>query len=385
MQDLNCSCEFSQRYCPVHGDHRGRDTDAKRSDRQQKLLSILPSLSALNAWMRAPYGQKLDMEPPVYQWKNAVIAAAMREGIAQLRIVAVERPCRTCKGTGTYIWVNWHDEDDRRYEPCRKCAETGKVTLRFVESKIHRWTFHTPRPRWDLGYFADDAWDKPHPTDWEPEQPGRPMERLELFAHLNAVESVIYEGRRIEPRYGNASNYTLHLGDMPLCWICNERETHYRWDVYRHCGLRWKAGLCEICDDHVAWKDVTPTWPVNLHRLDERGNTFPEWGDRVPLPPIASDPIVLQWLERRHVYPGRYWPGELAYSSCGDLVRVVEATQASYEVEVIERWGWTGTWEGRPQREHIGWLHEAKLIVQDLYPTGRRSYLPQFDWSEVRA
>lgn len=84
---------------------------------QGKLLSILPPLARLNSWARVPYDQQLDMHEMarrIYRWKNLAIGAAIKLGMAALRIVAVERPCKTCKGTDTYVWQDWNDDGTRR-------------------------------------------------------------------------------------------------------------------------------------------------------------------------------------------------------------------------------------------------------------------------------
>lgn len=329
-----------------------------------KLLSIMPALSRLNAWCRVEYKQKLDMDsltPQIYKWKHGAIAAAMRLGIAQLRIVQVPRPCKTCKGTGTYEWVDWNDEDNVDYQPCRRCGATGKVVLRFVESNIAGTKWHTPRPRWDLGYFAEDAWESAAaPTDWEPEQPGAVLERLELIRLVNQVEAVVYEGRSI-PRSHSYDGYGLHLGMQPGCWICGSINCRSDYKIWRPIGLRWDSALCEDCWRIEAWMLVDPTWPVTLHHLRERDN-YPAWHDRVPLPLLASDPAVLEWLARREIFPGGYPAGDYAFTCSGHFGRVVSATPQDVQFEIDGQH--EGLWGGATVR----------LPHRALRPTGRNPF-----------
>jgi Zn ribbon nucleic-acid-binding protein len=358
---------------------------------QEKLLSIMPPLARLNAWARLEYKDQLDMhEMPsrIYAWKKMAIGAAMKLGMATQRIIGVERSCKACKGTGEYKWVDWNDEDHVDYQDCRRCGATGKVILRFVESTIAgQYRFHTPRPRWDLGVFTPEDFEAVQPggTDWEPEQPGAPLERLEFIRLINQVEAIIPVP---EPRFGSSTEYSLHLGELPGCWICGSINCRYSWDLYRmQIGLRWKAGLCEACEQTDTWAFVEPTWPVSLHAIRNERDSFPRWHDRPPLPPMANDPAVLEWLARRQIYPGCYPPGDYAYTASGDFVRVKSATATDAVVGVVDRHGWTGTWDGRPVREYIGWLNEAVLTLpqSSLRGTARNPYVTEFDWSEVCA
>lgn len=355
---------------------------------QEKLLSILPALAKLNSFARLPFEQQLGMYsavPWIYSWKRGAIAAAIRLAMASHRIIAVERSCKACKGTGTYEWHDWNDEDHVEYERCRRCGATGKVILRFVESTLSSgWRAHTPRPKWDLGIFTEAEFEAAQPgdTDWTPEQPGQPLERLEFIRMINQVESVVYENG-IKRGYGSyAESFGLHLGELAGCWICGSINVRYVWGISRsQIGLQWQAGMCDRCQESAAWKDIAPSWPVNLHRLRDES---PE--DRAPLPPLASDPAVLEWLARRQIYAGMYPPQDLAYAPGALMVRVKSATPAAYVVEVLDRWGHNGTYNGEICREYIGPLNDAELVLarDSLRSTARDPYVPQFDWSEVR-
>src|SRR5579859_1495171 len=156
-------------------------------DRSRMTRAVLSALSRLNSWARVSFEDRQDMHDAVsaiYAYKRAVIKRAIEAGTAILRIVAVERPCKTCKGTGEFKRWDRYDEDYYEPEDCRRCGATGRVTLRFVESAIfadgdtagnpatatagitvanpasasatppHAVVWHTPRPKWDLGTFT---------------------------------------------------------------------------------------------------------------------------------------------------------------------------------------------------------------------------------------
>lgn len=358
----------------------------------EKILTIMPAIARLNCWARLAFADQLDMhEMPqrIYGWKRSAIAAAMKLGMATQRIVAVPRSCKTCKGTGEYRWENWNDEYDVRFEDCRRCAASGQVVLRFVESRIaDRWTFHTPRPKWDLGVFTPEDFEAATgDTDWTPEQPGAPLGRLELIRLINQIETVILAGRQPEARMGSATEYTLHMGELPFCWICGALNVRYSHDIWRgSIGLRWKAGVCDACEITGEGVARPPVWPMNLHPLRNERDNFPAWHDRAPLPPMAHTPEVREWLERRQIYTGCYPPGDYAYTSSGDFVRIKSTTALEAIVEVVDRHGFTGEWNGRQVCEWVGWLHEAELRLAQstLRPSGRNPYVHPDPWGEVK-
>ncbi len=314
-----------------------------------ELVSTLPAMARLNNWCRVPFDQKLgmhDAERWIYAYKRFVIGAAIRLGMAALRLVAVERPCKTCKGTGLYEWVNWHDEDDVRFEDCRRCGATGKVLLRFVQSTIDGIRWHTPRPRWDLGVFTEAEWEalSSTTTDWEPEQPGQPMERLDLIRALNEVERTLYAGRLIRRRFGSGY-YSLDLGKILDCAFCGAPcSGHYpecTWRIVRP-GMLFERAVCTRCHDRAAWRDWPLVWPANLHWPRERDN-FPEWSDRCPLPPIARDPAVTEWLGRRGIVEGLLPVGEHGVvSGMGLFVEIVglDGNKAIYTVADNQHWAY---------------------------------------------
>lgn len=312
--------------------------------------------------------------PVIYQWKRAIIAAAVRHGLASLHIVAVPRKCKTCDGTGEF--KRWDRDVDNYYEgeDCRRCGATGNVVLRFVEARVDRFVWHTPRPKWDLGIFEEDDWTAGvvGGTDWEPEQPGRPIERMELIRLLNQVEAVMYEAAP-PPRDWGSLKYSLHLGKFFNCWICGGTDVRNTWDVYRtDAGLRWESGVCEDCWRTAKWTDIQPTWPMNLHHIRNERD-IPQWHDHVPLPAVAFSPDVLEWMARRQIFPDRYPPASFGYTVSGDIERVLSATPTSYTVEVVDN-----------HYNYRGPLDGATVVVNELGPSARNCYLPEFDWAELR-
>jgi hypothetical protein len=319
----------------------------------QAIQQVLQPLSRLNAWARLPLAQQIDMSDAagvIYRYKRSVIRAAIRAGIAQFRIVAVDRPCKTCKGTGTYIWINWHDEDDQRHEDCRRCGATGIVTLRFVESNIGGFRWHTPRPKWDLGVFDEAAWGKCEATDWAPERPGAPLEFIDLTRLLNQVERVIFQDliipHFVSPKYYHQRDYSLNLGTITECWICgaNPARAKYKWghDIYRP-GLRWKQLTCEDCED--AAYSTPPVWPAKLDprwTMDERRrrDSYPPWQDCCLLPDIAKTPEVIEWLARRGIVPGYFQPGSRCCAANGTRVEMQYIRDGMARVTIYDEDDW---------------------------------------------
>lgn len=225
------------------------------------------------------------------------------------------------------------------------------------------------------------------------------MGRLELICLINQVERVIAP---TVPRYGSATYYTLNLGEIPGCWVCGvgpasefsafskpylcipmKSKLSGTNKIWRgSIGLCWEAKICDRCEEVGAWTHLDLAWPMNLHRANE-GDNHPAWHDRVPIPEIARDPQIVEWLARRQIYFGRYPPNDLAWTRSGDMVRVLEASPREYLVEMIDRHGHNGTSNGRETREWIGPFNEEKMRLADLLPTARNPYLPQFDWESV--
>ena len=172
---------------------------------------VLAALDRLNGHARAHgCGRRA-----IYSYKTMAALALARAGEMTVRSVKVAADCLSCGGTG--LWRDCLGDGLVRHANCRKCARTGKVTLRFVETTSGPRVWHHPavgpgydilRAAWRIKdwRFADDGRDIAILDDgtereqvWEPAgdwQPNRPGERLEgeaAAALLNIVEDWVVE------------------------------------------------------------------------------------------------------------------------------------------------------------------------------------------------
>lgn len=296
---------------------------------ESDILAILPPLKALNSWARLPHAERMDMDcnSAIYWLKNRVIKRAVELGMASIRIVGVERPCKTCKGTGTYTWVDWNDEDNVDYQDCRRCGHTGRVLLRFAETTIAGVRFHTPRPHGAFLPIHPADWEKYESTDWEPEKPGKPLTRPALFRALNEAERIFAGGKLIRWDMGpwrNPMAYHLMLGEVRECFVCGAQGQPtpgstwlYTHTVYRP-GLLWKQFICDRNASNCAERAMRfpRQWPASLYRERCGGrwndDTYP-WKERCPLPSLAHEPYVEEWMARRGIVHGFVPPGEYGF------------------------------------------------------------------------
>lgn len=271
----------------------------------------------------------------IYKYKSEIIRLAIVNGYATNRLIAVERPCKTCKGSGTYEWRDWNDEDHVEYQCCRRCAATGKVILRFVETAISSVKFHTPRPKCCKEWFSEAEWESATlQTDWEPEQPGRALERLELFQYLNAIENFVFGDRIIPHDHWDreVTPYHLDLGVIPQCWVCGSivesswsiDSTYWGSRVHRP-GISWRADLCHQCRADSKWAVMPYQWPRNLDHCQFEHRFYPQWCERCLLPDLAFHPTVVEWLARRGIVYSAFPPGDYCLTPCGWFVRVHHA------------------------------------------------------------
>jgi len=292
-----------------------------------QIHEILTPLSKLNSWVRASWDAKFDMhdaEAAVYLMKNRTIQYALALGIAKLRIVAVERPCKVCQGTGQYKWVNWHNEYDCHYEDCRRCATSGRVILKFAESTIENVRWHTPRPR--AGFLPALNWDACERTDWEPEQPGAQLLRGEIIKLLNEAERYFVGDKLIPLAEGglwrNPFGYSLHLEEVRTCFVC-DRPANTQWNFGHpiYCpGIIWKQWICERCRSRAL--RYPKAWPANLNRHGRGMYCVGGWEDHVPMHDAAQSEIVREWLRRRGIVQGCIPPGGYAFLPAGEFVQV---------------------------------------------------------------
>lgn len=313
-------------------------------NRGMNLESALTALVPLNAWARCDYEQALGMDrarQAVYAMKRRVISAALDQGTCKLRVVQVERPCKTCKETGTYEWHDWHDEYNVDYQACRRCGATGKVKLRFLESDICGVKWHTPSNRLEPAYLSTLKldWNRPEDTDWTPEQPARILERVELIGLLNAAERVVFEGKLLRWHNGwrgSVHEYSLHLGYYNHCFVCGREYVITRWSFGREIfrpGLKWEQRVCDECESRASrWPRQ---WPANLYAWGQWITEHPRWAMCCPLPDLAHSWDVTEWLARRGIVIGRIPPTEHGYWKDA-FVEVAAHRNGSSVIRVID-------------------------------------------------
>lgn len=283
--------------------------------RQQILDAIIP-LFHLNQWARSGYSDMSRATSAVYWMKNVVIREALRERLCWAKYVQVERPCKTCGGTGMFKrWLYGIDEDEYIPEDCRRCTATGKVILKFLETTICGVRWHTPRPM-TVEWLEASVWDRCESTNWEPEQPGRELSRVALFRLLNEAERAVFGTRTIIPIWSHAMGYLLHFGTVTTCFVCgNEPLVVYFPEVYRP-SMQWFQAICECCRDRACRWPLQ--WPASLFRsthgrYGDDPNDIDRWKSRVPLPAIAQSEVVAEWLTRRGIAIGKIPPNDYAY------------------------------------------------------------------------
>ena len=314
---------------------------------RQQILDAIPPLFHLNQWARSSFEYRYEMSratEAIYWMKQLVIKEAIREGLCWLRLVQVERPCKTCQGTG--IFKRWDRYDGEYYdlEDCRRCGASGKVTLKFVETTICGVRWHTPRPKAEFMHMDSSIWDCCALTDWEPEQPGKEIGRVQLIQLLNEAERAIC-GQRIIPNYESQAcplAYNLHFGTVLTCFVCGYRAQK-KWDyapeIYRP-GMRWKQAVCDECRIRaLRWPR---SWPARLF-FDHRGrwNFDPQdvdaWKSRVPLPPEAQSEVVNEWLGRRGIVVGQIPPSDYGWVLPADVfVEVVAHKNGRTCVRIVD-------------------------------------------------
>jgi hypothetical protein len=290
-----------------------------------RIQVAVPALVKLNQWARLSSEEKGEMYyagAAIYAMKRTIIKRAIELGMCTSRLIAVERPCKTCKGTGMYTRVDY-DGEEYSYDDCRRCDSKGRVTLRFLETTICGARWHTPRPKLDFIKFTEDEWSKAETTDWTPEQPGAALGQIDLLRSLNDVERAIFGDKLIRcdgtvwPR-ANPYLYPLFLGEFRDCFVCGRDTTEpgcKYWYSHRIGSgwLRWKAQVCDWrsrnCDERA--RKWPLRWPYDFERRWLREDNFtPLWYHRAPLPDSAYSPLVEEWLARRGIRIGLPAPGQ---------------------------------------------------------------------------
>ena len=319
------------------------------------IAEAIPPLVRLNAWARSPYEALLDMSSAaqaVYTMKRKVILAAIDGGQCAIRIVSVERPCKTCRGTGQYEGHNNYDYDDTWYDDCRRCSATGKVILKFAETEILGARFHNPQNKADFLRPLNLDWDKCESTDWTPEQPGRALSRWEVIVALNELERAIFWPRRIryQPNYYmQVMSYPLNFGRISDCFVCGrfhagpgEFDRRMYSEVYgqkiHRPAMNWTQCICRDCERKA---DRWPRqWPATLQNpRHDRGmwiSESPAWPMNAPLHPWAETEVVREWLARRGIAIGEIPPSDYGWRrDTGEMVEVIGHAGGRSQVKFV--------------------------------------------------
>lgn len=147
------------------------------------------ALDRLNSWLRAPQPlfcvMRSRLKPVVYWVKNAAILGASKVQPIGLRRVKFVARCRVCGGSGIFERWHWSEDHEDEGEFCRTCNATGNVTLKFIESTIGPFRWHTPEMHWRgasldvyVPFSADGDYEDA--ADWKPNTPGKPLTPAEV-------------------------------------------------------------------------------------------------------------------------------------------------------------------------------------------------------------
>jgi hypothetical protein len=315
------------------------------------LATALNALIPLNPWARCDYEHALDMheaQRAVYALKRRVIRYAMETGECSIRVVRVERSCKTCQGTGDFKRYDRYDDDYWEYEACRRCGATGNVTLRFLETTIHGVKWHTPRPKIQDADWLRLDWEKAEETDWAPEQPARELTRVELIRLLNEAERAVFGEKMLRWHNGwhaSVFDYYLHLGHITGCFVCGREQVVTQLTFGRTIirpGFKWEQRVCDNCEYRASrWPRQ---WPANLLRPEWKHGAWiteaPGWPMCCPLPPLAESWDVTEWLARRGIVIGRVPPTEYGWFP-GGFCEIVAHRNGSTLLRPCEKeYGW---------------------------------------------
>lgn len=230
----------------------------------------------------------------IYKYKTVAALVMAHAGELTARPVKVEAKCHSCDGTGLWRdWYSYKNEPVVNHSPCRKCRRTGKVMLRFVETRFGDRCWHHPAVGngWDI---LRTAWRivgsrYPHDgpgiwiladgreitipedeliTDWEPGRRGKRLDIEEAVSLLNIVESWLTESKNhldagdsrwpVERALQEMRRYQLDIGRTDdTCCVCGVGIDHAydnNGDYPRSLGfiryrLHWEERTCLSCRD----------------------------------------------------------------------------------------------------------------------------------------
>lgn len=178
------------------------------------------ALDRLNAYAR--WEGRIVESRVIYGFKGQAIRQLQE---AHHRRVYWDGPCHHCGGSG------WHRAPGPRTwgtdlvgEICHTClthrdtAGTGRVRLRFVETKIGSLVWHSPH-HLDVGA---ELWhtldDEPAEVDdtWSPRMPGEALDAHEVARDLLSVEHWLLQTWLLVPQW--LRTYSLHIPPGMVAW-----------------------------------------------------------------------------------------------------------------------------------------------------------------------
>ena len=270
------------------------------------------ALDRLNSWVRSKGYWEWSHHGPkyvIYDWKNELIKAAIKNGIATTSAIRLLLTCRDCDGSKRYT-----DSYGYKFPHCRKCFSTGVSDLAFLVTRMHGFTWHTPRDKsWGFD-LPEGSWEGAKlSVDWEPNQVGKDLETWQVAECLNILEPMLPKPGShgicdSGDWYGECdhSKYKLHLGRSErICQLCgrgsiwNPDDKESKMDgVHHHVSrgnMAWSAWACDPCKGLYA---TCNRWSDQEHKYVPEGGNGKSIFDEFPVPKIEH-PEILKWLERR--------------------------------------------------------------------------------------
>ncbi len=219
---------------------------------------IATAIDRLNSWVRSDSARPWFSSPryAIYDWKRNFIETCILAGRCDnVRAIRLSLTCRDCRGSKRYTNSLGHT-----YDWCRKCDSTGTVTLRFLVTTIHGFTWHTPeRETWRIRLnLPEDFWQRSElSVDWEPNQKGIDLTTDQVAQWLNVLEAEypnVPTGHMghwdDDDDYLDHKKYRLYLGKTrEVCAFCNGERDEVVGSYYHVMRplVEWSAWCCDTC------------------------------------------------------------------------------------------------------------------------------------------
>lgn len=247
-------------------------------------MAILPRVDALNSYLRSQARRRgwssSSLDRVVYHYKREALKAATNWRVATHRLIAAVTICRDCGGSGKYV-----DSYGKEWPHCRRCSSTRSVKLRFIESTLGGFVWHTPADQ-SYSFMVERTWEMPeHPAvDWQVHQQGRDLDIETVADNLLAVEAHFPHKPQAyyadccgdDVRFDPHNTYTLYAGesDPSICALCAQpvvvSEGKYPHRIGVSTGrVQWSAIICDACDTTAKRSSSTSVF-------DAVGRRFPE-------------------------------------------------------------------------------------------------------------